>query len=119
MKLENKLYCHWDYVRFVAEKHMKDDTGRQVTLSVTKGDTLELMIFLEKADNDTDYEVRVYKAETTDKYVSHEHDRVKSYEENDEYATFIFEKFEYAHEFVDCLSYRHPEYKGRPIRKIS
>lgn len=119
MKLENKLYCHFDYVRFVGERHMKDDEGKKQTLSVTQGDTMEMMIFLEKADNDTDYEVRIYKTETTDKYVPHKCDNVKSYEENDEYATFIFEKFEYAHEFVDSIPYRHPEYKVRPMCKIS
>ena len=118
MKMENKLYCHWDFVRFIQEKHLEDDTGKRSTLSVTHGDTVELMIFLGKADNDTDYEARIYKAETTDKYVPHENDKVKIYEENDEYATFIFEKFEYAHEFVDYLAAYHPEYIVRPTRKI-
>lgn len=117
MQLEVKAFCHWDFVRFINEKSLVHN-GTFVTLSVTDSDRAELMIFLGKADNNSDYEVRVYKSKPTDKYIPNEYDNVKHYEENDEYATFIFENFEYALDFIDTLSYRHTEYKVRPITPI-
>lgn len=89
MQMEKKLFCHWDLVRFVSEEHLKKEDGTFLTLSVTHGDKLELMIFLGKDDSNSDYEVRVYKSEPTDKYIPNENDNVKKYEENDEYATFF------------------------------
>lgn len=114
--MEKKVYCHWDLVRFISEKHLKQEDGSFLTLSVTDGVKYELMIFLGKTDSN--YEVRVYKCESNGKYVPHETDRVKSFEENDECATFFFDKFEDAHEFTDMLGYFHQEYKVRPYRKI-
>lgn len=118
MQLETKVFCHWDFVRFVNETSLMHN-GIFMTLSVTNNARAELMIFLGKADNNSDYEVRVYKSEPTDKYVPNEYDNVKHYEENDDYATFIFEAFGDAHDFVDTLSYRHTEYKVRPIKPIN
>ena len=118
MQVKNKLFCHWDLVRFVSEEHLKQDDGTFLTLSVTDGDKLELMIFLSKDDSNSGYEVKVYKSEPSDKYVPNECDNVKRYEENDEYATFFFDKYEQAHSFVDSISYMHPEYKTRPVKEI-
>ena len=118
MQLDSKVFCHWDIVRFIKEENLLKN-GVFRTLSVTEGNSAELMIFLGKADNDSDYEVRVYKNTPTDKYVPNECDNVKRYEENDDYATFIFEQFDDAHEFVDTLSYRHNEYRVRPITSIA
>ena len=118
MQLDQKVFCHWDIVRFIKEENLLKN-GVFRTLSVTEGNSAELMIFLGKGDNDSDYEVRVYKNTPTDKYVPNECDNVKRYEENDEYATFIFEQFDDAHEFVDTLSYRHNEYRVRPITSIA
>ena len=118
MQLEIKAFCHWDFVRFINEEALMHN-GTFMTLSVTNNNRAELMIFLGKADNNVDYEVRVYKSEPTDKYIPNESDKVKYYEENDEYATFIFEQFCDAHDFVDTLSYRHTEYNVRPIIPIS
>lgn len=118
MQLENKIYCHWDLVRFLSEEHQIKEDGTFLTLSVIDGKTTELMIFLGKNDSNSCYEVRVYKYKADDKYIPNEHDHVKSYEENDEYATFLFDEYEDAHEFVDNLGYMHSEYKARPVREI-
>ena len=118
MQVEKKLFCHWDLVRFVTEENLKQEDGTFLTLSVIDGDKVELMIFLGKDDSTSDYEVMVYKSKPNDKYVPHEYDEVKRFEENDEYATFFFEKFDQAHDFTDMLGYAHPEYKERPCRKI-
>lgn len=116
MQVKNKLFCHWDLVRFVSKEHLKQDNGTFLTLSVTDGGKLELMIFLGKGD--FDYEVRVYKSKPSDKYVPNNHDNVKRYEENDEYATFFFDEYEQANNFTDLIGYMHPEYKTRPVKKI-
>lgn len=117
MQMNKMLFCHWDFVRLLTEKDLLKKDGTALTLSVTDGKNLEFMIFLEKADNE--YEVRVYKGTPNDKYVPYKFDNVKHYEENDEYATFSFEKFYDALHFVEILGYVHPEYKARPMRKIS
>lgn len=117
MQVAKKLFCHWDLVRFVTEEDLKEEDGTFLTLSITDGGKFEYMIFLGKDDSNSGYEVRVYKSETSDKYVPNENDNVKRYEENDEYASFFFDEYEKAHEFADWLGYFHPEYKKRPVRK--
>ena len=119
MQVEKKLFCHWDLVRFVSEEHLQQDDGTLLTLSVAEGEKLELMIFLGKDDSNSGYEVRVYKNEPGDKYIPNEDDKVSRYEENDEYATFFFDEYEDAHRFTYLLGYLHPEYKKRPVKKIS
>ena len=118
MLLKLKLYCHWDLVRFVCEEHLTTDDGKNLTLSVTEGKKVEFMIFLEKNESNSNYEVRVYKASADDKYIPNEYDDVLCYEECEEYVTFFFADFEKARNFVYMLGYVHPEYKVRPVRKI-
>lgn len=118
MKIEKKLYCHWDLVKFITEEHLIREDETLSTLSVIDGKDTELMIFLGKDESNNDYEVRVYKYSANDKYIPNKNDNIKGYEENDEYATFFFEEFEEAQQFVDYLGYVHKEYKIRPIRKI-
>lgn len=118
MQVEKKVFCHWDFVRFIQEKVLKQEDGTFLTLSVTDGDKVEFMIFLGKDDSTSDYEVRVYKSNPTDKYVPNEYDEVKRFEDNDEYATFFFEEFEQALHFTELVGYVHPEYRVRPARKI-
>lgn len=118
MQVERKVFCHWDLVRFIKEEVLKQDDGTFLTLSVTHGEKVELMIFLGKDDSTSDYEVRVYKGKPTDKYVPHKYDEVKRFEENDEYATFFFQEFDQALHFTELLGYVHPEYQGRPCRII-
>lgn len=119
MQLENKILCHWDLVRLIDEEQLIDGVGDFLTLSVSHGESIELMIFLGKSDDDSEYEVRVYKNKPSDKYIPHESDNVLRYEEKDEYATFFFKEYENAREFVDNLAYVHREYHIRPIRKYN
>ena len=114
MQVQNKVLCHLDLLRFISEKHLKQDDGTFLTLSVTDENKLELMIFLGKDDSNSCYEVRVYKSDPSNKYVPNENDNVTRYEENDEYATFFFDKYENAHRFTNMLGCLHPEYKERP-----
>ena len=116
MQLERKIYCHWDLVRFVTKEHLSKDYG--YTLSVTVNSQYELMIFLGLSEDGSEYEVRVYKSEPTDKYVPNKYDKVVRFEENDEYITFYFDNYEDANGFAYLLCHIHPEYKKRPVRRI-
>ena len=46
MQANERLFCHWDLVRFVKESHLQKEDGTFLLLSVTDGNQLELMIFL-------------------------------------------------------------------------
>ena len=117
MDLSNKAYCHWDLIRFIKESDLIQD-GKFMTLSVTDGTQYELMLFLGKDDTGKFFEVRVDKTEPSQVYVKSEQDKVLFYDENDEYATFQFENYEDALEFLDTISYRHDEYTTRPMKEI-
>ena len=84
MQVQEKIFCHWDLVRFVSEKTLQKDDGTFWTLSVTDGNKLEFMIFLGKDDSNSCYEVRVYKSEPGDKYVPNKYDKVSRYVVYDE-----------------------------------
>ena len=118
MQVQKKLFCHWDWVRFIPEKQLQQDDGTFLTLSVTERNELELMIFLGKDDSNSFYEVRVYKSDPSDKYVPNKYDKVSRYEENDEYATFFFDQYEDARSFTAMVGYFHPEYKIRLVKEI-
>ena len=64
------------------------------------------------------YEVRVYKAQKSNTYIPREYDQILRYEENDEFATFFFENFSKARNFVGFLPYVHEEYEVRPVTEI-
>ena len=117
MDLENKVYCHWDLIRFIREEDLIQD-GKFLTLSVSEGLELELMLFLGKDDTGKFFEVRVYKAEPSQVYVKNVNDKVLFYDENNEYASFQFENYDDALDFLDTISYRHDEFTTRPVRKI-
>lgn len=115
MQLKDRAFCHWDLVRFFPEKLLTKEDGKPLTLSVITNHSRELMIFLGKNDTNTGFEVRVYKAKPENKYVPNEIDKgIVSYEENDEYATFIFNHYYDARDFVEMLGYVHEEYRTRP-----
>ena len=117
MDFASIVRAHWDLVRFVTEDHLKKYDGSLFTLSVTDGTKYEFMIFLGKQSSKADYEVRVYKNNPEDKYIPHESDEILRYESNDEYATFYFDNFIKARNFVELLGYFHPEYKIRPVQE--
>lgn len=116
MQFKDKAFCHWDLVRFFPEKLLTKEDGNPLTLSVITNHNRELMIFLGKIN--TGFEVRVYKHKPENKYVPHEFDKgIESYEENDDYATFIFKHYYDARDFVEMLGYVHEEYRIRPNPK--
>lgn len=118
MQLEPKLYCTCNSLPILKEKALIHN-GIFTTLSLTIYDQVELMLFLGKDDNNSDYEVRVYKSKPTDKYIPNKCDNVKHYEENDEFDTFIFEQFYDARQFLYTLYDRHTEYRVRPAQPIN
>jgi len=119
MKFDKIMFCDYDIVRFITKSHLVAKDGSFMTMSVTTEKNLELMIFLGENETGDGYEVRVYKNKPTDKYRPHQSDEVISYEENDEYAKFIFDAYYKARDFVYTLSYHHSEYNIRPVRKIN
>ena len=116
MQLFKKLFCHWDLVRFIPEECIVE---RGFTISLTDGHNLEFMIFLGRADNNSEYEVKIYKNRPDDKYVPSKLDNnIKRYEENDKYTIFFFDDYAFANQFVSLVGYAHPEYQVRPVREI-
>lgn len=118
MKFDKIMFCDYDIVRFITKSHLVAKDGSFMTMSVTTEKNLELMIFLGENETGDGYEVCVYKNKPTDKYRPHQADEVISYEENGEYAKFIFDAYYKARDFVYTLSYHHSEYNIRPVRKI-
>lgn len=117
MDLKNIVYCRWELLRFVIEnKLVRGNVFR--TLSVTANDVLELRMYLGKTDDGRFYEVRIYKTEPGQVYIHHVSDMILFYTENDEYATFQFEDFDDALDFLNMISIRHPEYRTRPMRRL-
>lgn len=118
MENRKKILCHWDIVRFIKEDKFVQECGPDAVISVCEGKRTELMIFLGKEENGENYEVRVYKAKPTDKYVPQPNDNILRYEENDEYASFFFDSFEKGTTFIEFLGPIHQEYHVRPVRVI-
>lgn len=92
-----KLYCHWDLYRF-----LKED------------DAIDNCICLAHNINGVYYDLRVYLWKEQDKYIV----RIYKTENDDDFDEFNFDNFENAHEFVDTLSWKHPEYKERPFVEV-
>lgn len=93
-----KTYVHWDLVRFITEDKIENSC---MALAEYGSDTIyDLMVYLFK--NDNKWLVLVYKSE-----------------EADDFDSFDFDSFDDAHEFVETLSWKHPEYKTRPFKKIN
>ena len=117
MQIKNKLFYNWNLVRFIPEDALNGEKGDYRILSVVDDEDRELMIFLGKDDSNSHYEVRIYKGKPSDRYIPNEYDEVTSYEENDEYETFTFNKFEDALRFTDLIPYFHKELLNRQVRK--
>ena len=111
------LFCHWDLLRFLEEKHLQNDDGSYRTLSVTGSGEEEFQLFLDKTD--TGYDVTVIKCPENGTYSPKEDDNVVSFKETNEKAVFHFNDFNTAHKFLDLLGYRHQEYEVRPVRPIN
>lgn len=118
MTLTNKFFCDLDFLRDITEDQLVVN-GAPQTLSVTCcARKYELMILLEKDDEQNEFEVRVYKTEPAQKYVINNKDKMTQYGENEHFASFVFKNFTDAIEFLETLIERHPEYCARPLRII-
>lgn len=114
MLTREKLYWSWNRINLVTENDLKRDDGTFMTLSVTNSGSQEIMIFLGKEPGASEYEVRVYKAKPGFVFAPNAYDEFIRYEENEEFDTFFFEKFEKAREFIDIIPSDYPEYRVRP-----
>ncbi len=112
MQFENILKCHPAYVHLIVE----EDILQCDCLSLTDEHKTELMIFLGKVYNSSEYEVRIYKKNPTDMYIPCESDtNLKRCEENHEFSSFFFDEFVFARKFINTVREVHPEFKLRPI----
>ena len=111
MQFENIVKWHQGFIHLLPE----DEPFKCDCISLTDGDEcIEQKIYLAKIGDE--FEVRVYKANPKDTYVPSVLDfRVKRYEENDEFASFFFDRFFFARRFISTLKDVHPEYSLRPI----
>lgn len=116
MQLNNMIYCNSAvFSIFVTEELLQK---KNYSVSITDYyNLIEYMIFLGKKDDDSCYEVIIYKANQDNIYIPHNLDKIENFEETEEYIIFYFENFEFAHEFIETLFCRHPEYIERPIRE--
>ena len=112
MQFENILKCHLNFVHLIEEQ----DILQCDCLSLTDEHDTEQMIFLGKNTKSNEYEVRVYKSHPKDTYIPSILDfKLKRCEENDEFASFFFDRFFFARRFISTLKDYHPEYNVRPI----
>ena len=123
MQLEKLILCDRIFWGFVLETDLTDDYTISLTdhKSSFSGETVqvELMIFLGKSDDKSEFEVIIYKSDKADKYIPNKYyDDVKRYEEYEDYISFFFSDFSSAHTFINLLTYMHPEFKKRPVRPI-
>lgn len=112
MQFENRITCYPSYLQEIPES----DIVRQGCVSICDNHRVEQMIFLIPCITDAPgFEVRVYKAHSTDTYVPNPCDiNLKKYTENDEFASFIFDDLVFARHFIRVFEHNHPEYKIRP-----
>lgn len=96
---KEKIYCHWDIVRFLKEEQIPDNC----------------CVALEHVEGESEYDLMIYLYKEGDKYLV---DVYKSEDEND-FDRFPFDDFVKARVFVDNLPYKHPEHRGRPFVKIN
>lgn len=114
MLSREKLYWNWNRINELTEEDLKQEDGSFLTLSVTNAGSQEIMIFLSKVTRASEFEVQVYKAKPGFVFAPNAYDEFIRFEENEEYDTFFFEKFEKAREFIDIIPSDYPEYRTRP-----
>lgn len=128
MNLNEKVYFNYNQIRFVTEENFKTSDGSFETISLTtslvtkeepmKIQNYEIMVFIGKETKDSDYEVRIYRNNSDDKYVCCGIDNANRYEENDDYTSIFFDTFEDVKKFLSLPYYLHTEFMKRPLRKI-
>ena len=96
---KNKVYVHWDTIRFLKESNIKEDNC--ITLSyLINGKYYDLMVYIIKEQEK--YDVYVYRST-----------------KEDDFDKFSFGDFYEARDFVSNLAYTHPEYRQRPYKVVN
>lgn len=116
MESRKSILCHYDMVRFITETDLINAVGEGGVISACIGKRTEIMMFLGKALNGENYEVRVYKFKSSDSYVPRAQDGVLRYSETEEYTSLFFDTFEKGALFIENWT-NHHEYKIRPARE--
>ena len=94
---KQKVYCHWDLVRFISEEALEEHC---VSVEDVMGTShFELMIYLYK--DGKKYIIQIYKSE----------------KEND-FDLYTFDSLNNLKDFWESLFYKHSEYKERPYVKV-
>lgn len=132
MQLNEYWFCSWETTQLLYEKNptklyksLSQELSKCSTISFISfathrfgGNTaVEFMIFLGKSDDNSEFEVRIYKASKYDKYVQNAQDHIKHYEDTEKYISFFFDKLSEACNFIFSIPKLHSEYKKRPLRK--
>ena len=115
MQVKDKVYCNLDFLHVVTETTLKNADGSFKTLSIMRGKEYEMMIFLGRKNQKSDYFVRVYKCEREKIFIRHARDRFRRYEIRPNYDIFFFEDLDSAKDFIKNLSSHHREYEKRPV----
>ncbi|MBE5813216.1 MAG: hypothetical protein E7314_06155 [Clostridiales bacterium] len=120
MNFEKLFLCKWVNL-YTIQENQSIEKGYTICLYDTLFSTsgvlpVALMIFIGKVGNE--YEVRVYKYKSTDKYSPKLNEYVPRYVETEQYTSFFFYCYFSAIKFVDKDLPYHNEYNNRPIRLL-
>ena len=119
-----KIYCEWVSLGTVVESK---SLGRGCMISVidrveqpfgTKTMDFELGIYIDKSDDNTEYEVLVLKMNKSDKYLPRKIDNFSRNEDYGDCISFFFSTFEDALYFADEVLPLHTEFQDRPVSLI-
>ena len=90
MRLNNKMYCHYEMVRNFPKSYIEDGT----TMSVLGPQGVELKLFMERVEGSkNEYEVRVYKRPQDVFWMIDlkNNPHIKSIQEDDEYLSIFMD----------------------------
>ena len=92
MRLNNKMYCHYEMVRNFPKSYIEDGT----TMSVLGPQGVELKLFMERVEGSkNEYEVRVYKRPPDVFWMIDlkNNPHIKSIQEEDEYLSIFMDSY--------------------------
>lgn len=92
MRLNNKMYCHYEMVRNFPESYIEDGT----TMSVLGPQGVELKLFMEKVeDSKNAYEVRAYRKapEVFCRIDLKNNPHIKSIQEEEDYLSIFMDSY--------------------------
>lgn len=92
MRLNNKMYCHYEMVRNFPKSYIEDGT----TMSVLGPQGVELKLFMERVEGSkNEYEVRVYKRPQDVFWMIDlkNNPHIKRIQEEDEYLSIFMDSY--------------------------